>query len=304
MLGRDACTVVAERKQPAVGLLLCRECDGGVRAGVVDGVVGEVAEDSVEQLPVSLHADVLGEAVFEGHPSGGERVFRLQHDVGHHRRDVHPLALQNVRGVVHLIERGNVLQQGREAARLGICALYEFGFRVVVDVGRFENSLGVAENAGYGCFQFVGNILRQFAAHLVLPLLLFTADALVHASGVAVQEPSQPNHHHEREHEQMPVADFAERVEIFPVVVFKNDENSGIDDENHHHAHPHFPSFAYFFHCCFFVESSQEYRIWRGVRERLSPQSNSQSLAAPRCRPNTAQFSSANGRCLRPPCGR
>ena len=161
VLGSDAHAVVAEGEMPPVGLAVGRERDGSASSGIVEGVVGEIPENSVEQLPISLHANVLGQAVSERHLTGGERMFRLKHDVGHHCRNVDSLLLQHGGGVVHLVERGNVLQEGRESLCLGICALDELVFRGVVDIGRVENRLGVAQDAGHGRFQFVGDVLLR-----------------------------------------------------------------------------------------------------------------------------------------------
>ena len=70
---------------------------------------------------------------------------------------------------------------------LGIGADDELMLHFVRHFRAVQDGVGIAENAGNGCFQFVGDVLCQFAAHAVLLLGLLATDALVHSLGIAEQ---------------------------------------------------------------------------------------------------------------------
>ena len=104
---------------------------------------------------------------------------------------------------------------------LRIGALDELSLRLRRHLRIVEDSVCIAKDASHGRLQFVGDVLRQFAAHLVLLGGLFATDALVHSSGITVEQERQPHHHHEREQQQVPVADLFKRFQMRPVVVLK-----------------------------------------------------------------------------------
>ena len=95
-------------------------------------------------------------------------------------------------------------------------------------------------------------ILCQFAAHPVLLLGLLTTDALVHVTGIAVQQQGKAGHHHKREQQQVPVADLIERRQHLAVVVLEQDKNQRIDGKHHHHADEHLPAFTQMLHVIYY----------------------------------------------------
>ena len=194
MLVGNADAVVLEGEMPAVLLLFGRHLDGGALAGVVDGVVHQVAEDAVEQGGVALHDDVWRQTVSDGHVALAHVEGSLLYDVGKHDRHVDALHRQQVGGIVHLVERRDVLQERRQPLGLRVGPDDELPAGVFIELRVVENGLGVAEDAGHGRLQLVGNVLGELASHAVLLLGLFAADALVHASGVAEQQVAEARH--------------------------------------------------------------------------------------------------------------
>ena len=67
MFGRHPYPIVAEDKRPVVGVALSGERDGRALAGIGDGVVGEIAEDTVEQRLVALDDEFSGQIIVERH---------------------------------------------------------------------------------------------------------------------------------------------------------------------------------------------------------------------------------------------
>lgn len=186
----DASPVVGKGEVPVLCVVVCGYFDGGACSSIFDGVVCEVSEDAVYEHGVSFDVYALWQAVAQCHFLLAERLCCFEGYVGYHGGDVNGLECQHVGCIVYAVEHGNVLQQGGEALGLCVGALYEFLLGFVVDVGGVEYGFGVSQDAGYGCFEFVGDVLCEFAAHLVFFFYLFAADAFVHFLCVAMKEVS------------------------------------------------------------------------------------------------------------------
>ena len=145
---------------------------------------------------VAVDHDVLRKQVVELHPAALHGKACLFDNVGNEGRDIDALRGEHVGGIVHAVQRGDVLQEGGES--LGLCesAFGKLSALFVVYAWGVEYGLGITEDAGYGGFQFVGNVLCQFATHLVLFRGLFATDALIHSMGIAVEQYTKAAHHH------------------------------------------------------------------------------------------------------------
>ena len=63
-----------------------------------------------------------------------------------------------------------------------------------------------------------------------------------------MEQQGEACHHHEREQQQMPVADLVEGLEELTVVVLEQDKYQRIDGEYHHHADEHLTAFTQMLH--------------------------------------------------------
>ena len=111
MLRLDAHSVVAEDKPPLAALVVGAQLDGGALAGIGYGVVGEVAEDAVEQTLVAVDDEPFGQVYDCLHAL----LLQLQGgglgDARHELRHVDIGKVHHLDAVVHLVERRYVLQQ-------------------------------------------------------------------------------------------------------------------------------------------------------------------------------------------------
>ena len=108
--------------------------------------------------------------------------------------------------------------------------------------------LGIAHDAGHGCLEFMGNVLREFPSHSRLPQCLLAIDTPVHALRITMKQETQQHHHHHGEQQQMPVALICKRLDDMTVVVLKENEEGGIDHEDRHHAEEHLVPLGKTFH--------------------------------------------------------
>lgn len=162
--------VLGSHANPGVGkaevvhafvLAEARHPDGDARAGIGDGVVGEVSEDGVDERVVALYFKVGLQLVFDGDVLFFELEGFLVQDVGHDLRDVHLFHVHLPLSVVHAVEQRNIVQQGAQSVALGIAAREELAASFEVHVGIFDEGLEVALNAAHGGFELVSDVLRE-----------------------------------------------------------------------------------------------------------------------------------------------
>ena len=171
MLGCHTDAVVAEGEMP-IGLLPLRlHADMGAHAGVGDGVVGEVAEDAVEQTAVAVHLDFAGNITAHRHIVLFKIELTFFLDGAYQLSYIDILVTYHVGTVVHAVERRHIVEQCGESLALGVTAVEEDVARLVVDMRIFEDGLQIALNAGHRCLQFVGYILRELSFEYILLLL-------------------------------------------------------------------------------------------------------------------------------------
>ena len=105
----DAYAVVAEAEHPAVIGLFGTDVDGGTLAGIVDGVVDEVAEDTVDERRVALYDNMLRQTVVKLHVALFKGDGGFLNDVADDGRHVGTFHRQLVGGVVHAVQRRYIL---------------------------------------------------------------------------------------------------------------------------------------------------------------------------------------------------
>ena len=89
--------------------------DGCAAACIGYGIVGEVAEDAVEEGEVAAEDELLGELVADGHVFGCHFLLCLVDDLLDEGVEVDDVEGVGVGGIVEAVEGGDVVEQGGES---------------------------------------------------------------------------------------------------------------------------------------------------------------------------------------------
>ena len=176
MLIGHAHAVIAEREAPAALAATCLETDVGIVSGIGNGIVGEIAEDAVNQASVAMDNHLIGHVARHGHALLFKGELALQLHGAYYLRHVGLVEDHHLGAIVETVERGHVVEQRRQALALGMASLQEVVARGGSHVGMFENGLQIALYARHWGLQLVGHVLRELPLeHALLLLRLFQA---------------------------------------------------------------------------------------------------------------------------------
>ena len=104
-----ACTIIAESECPNILSGFSTDIDSGALAGIVDGIVDEIAEDAVDERGIALNDDVLRQTVVERHVTLFEGNGSFLYDITDDCRHICTFHRQLVGGIVHAVQRRDVL---------------------------------------------------------------------------------------------------------------------------------------------------------------------------------------------------
>ena len=168
MLLGHAATRVGDGKLPIAVLGTRLDIDGRLLSRIGQGVVDEVAEDTVDHAPHAPHRQLGGQRDEEPHLPLLKLQCRLLLYLPDHLRDVHRLLAVQVLHLVHDVERRDVGQQRGEPLALRVAAVEKHLARLLVDRGMVDERLQVALDARHGRLQLVGDVVGELAFEFVL----------------------------------------------------------------------------------------------------------------------------------------
>ena len=175
MLGRNSLTVITEDEMPLVALLLGTQRYLTPFAGISYGIVGKIAEHTIEQTAVTLHNNMLvGKKILESHLVRLSFQRRLTGYFTHHLRNVYRLEIYHIRTVIQPVQGRDVAEQRGETLALGITALQKLRLHLFVDMRIVEYRFQITLDTCHRSLQLVSDILGK----LPLQYILFTSGGL------------------------------------------------------------------------------------------------------------------------------
>ena len=105
MLGRNSLAIITEDEMPLIALLLGTQRYLTSFAGISYGIVGKIAEHTIEQTAVTLHDNMLvGKKILESHLVRLSFQRRLMGYFSHHLRNVYRLEIYHIRTVIQPVQ--------------------------------------------------------------------------------------------------------------------------------------------------------------------------------------------------------
>ena len=105
MLGRNSLAIITEDEMPLIALLLGTQRYLTPFAGISYGIVGKIAEHTVEQTAVTLHDNMLvGKKILKSHLVRLSFERRLTGYFSHHLRNVYRLEIYHIRTVIQPVQ--------------------------------------------------------------------------------------------------------------------------------------------------------------------------------------------------------